>query len=284
MIVQLPVVSDGSESLWRTGRPLWRLMERCPVEMKNRCLLLSTGARQDEQLIRIRNVQCVCIPVCIGDDGSKLERLPVCHHRTEKTTTDLQPSATDGVLLHPCGRHGLRRTRHCDAGRGIDDWNGVTTGASRRRLVQLQSRVVTLKRRRDECGRGGVEREGRRDSGRLLGGGRLGRQARQRGPLRRGNGESVAVCQQVWDEIQIILELERPGRFEFHAIIGKVVRRFRQLLHTPDTAKLLLGILRDRQPRRSPVPSAMVRMLDGGCGGRRRVLLVGVEVIIRGHC
>lgn len=278
------------------------------MEMKNRCLLLSTGARQDEQLIRIRNVRCVCIPVCIGDDGSKLDRLPVCHHRTE-TTTDLQPSATDGVLLHPCGRHGLRRTRHCDAGRGIDDWNGVTTGASRRRLVQLQSRVVTLKRRRDECGRGGVEREGRRDSGRLLGGGRLGRQARQRGPLRRGNGESlqslllvptpklkkssdtvgcssasgkayVAVCQQVWDKIQIVLELKRPGCFELHAIIGKVVSRFRQLLHTPDPAKLLLGILRDRQPRRSPIPSAVVRMLDGGSGGRRRVLLVGVEVIV----
>jgi len=52
-----------------------------------------------------------------------------------------------------------------------------------------------------------------------------------------------------------------------------------KLLHTPDTPKLLLGILRDGKPGRPTVPAAVVRMLDGGCRCRW-VLLVSVVVII----
>lgn len=105
----------------------------------------------------------------------------------------LQPSATNGVLLHPCGRHGLRRTCHGDAGRGVDDWDGITASAGRRRLVQLQSRVVALKGWRDKCRRSRVEGEGWRDSGWLLRRRRLGRQACQRRALRRGDREPLQV-------------------------------------------------------------------------------------------
>jgi len=96
-------------------------------------------------------------------------------HRSETSAT-LPPSA-DG-LLHPGGRHRLRRARHGDAGNRVDDGDGVA-GASGSGLVEFQGRVLTLVRRGDE-GRGRrVQREARRNLGGKLSRGALRRVARQ---------------------------------------------------------------------------------------------------------
>lgn len=99
--------------------------------------------------------------------------------RSETSSPHLLPPPADGLRLHPGGGHRRRRARHGDAGGRVDDGDGVA-GAGGGGLVELQGRVLTLVRRRDESRGGRVEGEGRRNLGGLLRRGALRRVACQR--------------------------------------------------------------------------------------------------------
>lgn len=202
-------------------------------------------------------------------------------------------------MLHPAGGHRRRRAGHRGAGGGVHDRDSVAT-AGGGGLVQLKVRVLVLEGGRHEGGRRRVEREGGRDRLGLLGGGRVGRDAGERGPLggavdghqltgpvSRAGGPGrrrtaavthIAVRQQVGAELEVVLEVEGFRRLKPGAE-SQERSRIGNLLHAAGAPELLpLGVLRHREPRRSPVPPVVaVRVRDARHGGGR-VRMLGVII------
>lgn len=90
----------------------------------------------------------------------------------------------------------------------------------------------------------------------------------------------IAVGQQAWAELHVIFQVKGPPGLVLHPERLDVCR-LGELLHTPDATELLLGVLRDGQPRGSPIPAAMVAVGDGCCGRGGWMLLVRVEMVVR---
>lgn len=209
------------------------------------------------------------------------------------------PSPTHGDVLHPAGGHRRRGAGHRGTRGGVHDGDGVAT-AGGGGLVQLEVRLLALEGGRDEGGRRRVEREGGGDRLGLLGGGGVGRDARERGPLRgavdghqltgpvsRAGGPGrrrtaavthIAIRQEVGAELQVILEVEGFRRLEPRAE-SQERRGVGHLLHAAGAPELLpLGVLRHGEPRRSPVAAVVVvRVGDAGHGGGR-VRMLGVII------
>lgn len=188
------------------------------------------------------------------------------------------PSPTHGDVLHPAGGHRRRGAGHRGTRGGVHDGDGVAT-AGGGGLVQLEVRLLALEGGRDEGGRRRVEREGGGDRLGLLGGGGVGRDARERGPLRGAvDGHQIAIRQEVGAELQVILEVEGFRRLEPRAE-SQERRGVGHLLHAAGAPELLpLGVLRHGEPRRSPVAAVVVvRVGDAGHGGGR-VRMLGVII------
>lgn len=108
----------------------------------------------------------------------------------------------------------MRRTRHADARAGVDDRDGITDPSSGR-LMHLERRWLTLVRG-DVRERAGVEGEAG-IGGHLVGlGGALGRATRQRRAIRRRRMDRhhVGLGEQVWTELEVIVEIEGPTGLE----------------------------------------------------------------------
>lgn len=188
------------------------------------------------------------------------------------------PSPTHGDVLHPAGGHRRRGAGHRGARGGVHDGDGVAT-AGGGGLVKLEVRLLALEGGRDEGGRRRVEREGGGDRLGLLGGGGVGRDARERGPLRGAvDGHQIAVRQEVGAELQVILEVEGFRSLEPRAE-SQERRGVGHLLHAAGAPELLpLGVLRHGEPRRSPVAAVVVVRVGDAGHGRGRVRMLGVII------
>lgn len=92
----------------------------------------------------------------------------------------------------------------------------------------------------------------------------------------------IAFGEEVGAELHVVLEVKRHNGLE-PCPVGQHGLGLGELLHTPDTAELLLRVLRDGQPGCSPIPAAVVAVTDRRCRSGRWVLLVGVEVVVGSH-
>lgn len=178
--------------------------------------------------------------------------------------------------LQPGGRDRRSRASHGDASEGVDDGNGIATPG--RGLMKLEGWLVLDNRRRNEGGRGRVEREAGGDGLRLLGGRRLRRIAGKRRALRRGNGDEVCLGEETRAKLHVILEIKRTYGFKLGAEEGEG-GRFIDLLDAADTTELTMRVLGDGEASVSAIATAVVAVGDGAGLGRN-----GAVWIVRSHC
>jgi hypothetical protein len=90
----------------------------------------------------------------------------------------------------------------------------------------------------------------------------------------------ITLCQQARTELHVIVQVERPCSLELLAegCDGSYVG---QLLHTPYSSELLMGVLGGRETR-SPTRATGMMTMRRRRAGRRRVLM-SIVVVVRRH-
>lgn len=94
----------------------------------------------------------------------------------------------------------------------------------------------------------------------------------------------VVLGDETGDEVEIIIEVKAAAEFESAAEACHGGRLGRQLLHASHTTKLLVGlILRHGQSWCPAIPASVVVVGHSGGGRGRRLLMVGIVVVVLRH-